>query len=82
MRRSERLTRAETLMAANAPILIRKAMVEGRPAQGVLPSGQVAGLIDDLPRCAELIARIVAEAEARLRALGDSAAHAASTARG
>ena len=47
MRRGERLTRAQTLMAANATILIRKAMVEGHPEEGVLPSGQVAGLIDD-----------------------------------
>ena len=35
-----------------------------------MPSGQVAGLIDDLPSCAELIARIVAEAEQRLALLG------------
>ena len=31
---------------------------------------QVAGLIDDLPTCAELITRIVAEAEQRLAVLG------------
>jgi NAD(P)H-dependent flavin oxidoreductase YrpB (nitropropane dioxygenase family) len=82
MQRGERLTRAQTLMAANAPILIRKAMVEGRPAEGVLPSGQVAGLIDDLPSCADLIARIVAEAEARLAALAGRDERVASTARG
>jgi len=82
MRRGERLTRAQTLMAANAPILIRKAMVEGRPAEGVLPSGQVAGLIDDLPRCADLVARIVADAEARLAALTASSERLPSTARG
>ena len=41
-------------------------MVDGLPAEGVLPSGQVAGTIDDLPTCAELIGRIAAEAEARL----------------
>jgi NAD(P)H-dependent flavin oxidoreductase YrpB (nitropropane dioxygenase family) len=35
-----------------------------------MPSGQVAGLIDDLPTCAELITRIVAEAEHRLALLG------------
>ena len=69
MQRTDRLTRSQTLMAANAPVLIRKAMVEGRPAEGVLPSGQVAGLIDDLPPCAELISRIVADAEERITAL-------------
>jgi len=43
--------------------------VEGRPAEGVLPSGQVAGTIDDLPTCAELISRIAQEAEERLTML-------------
>lgn len=69
MRRSERLTRTQVLMAANSPIFIQRAMVEGRPAEGVLPSGQVTGVIDDLPSCAELVARIVAEADQRLGAL-------------
>lgn len=70
LRRNDKLTRSQTLMAANAPILIKRAMVEGVPNEGVLPSGQVTGVIDDRPACAELIARIVAEAEetlARLR---------------
>jgi hypothetical protein len=35
-----------------------------------MSSGQVAGLIDDLPSCAELIARIMAEAEQCLARLG------------
>jgi hypothetical protein len=38
-------------------------MVDGRPDLGLMSSGQVAGLIDDLPSCAELIARITAEAQ-------------------
>jgi nitronate monooxygenase len=59
----------QTMMAANAPVLIQRAMVEGRPDEGVLPSGQVASNIDSLPTVAELIAGIVAEAEARLGAL-------------
>jgi len=58
-----------TLMAANAPMLIRRAMVDGRPDEGVLPAGQVAALIQDLPAVAELVARIVREAEQRLAAL-------------
>jgi NAD(P)H-dependent flavin oxidoreductase YrpB (nitropropane dioxygenase family) len=36
-----------------------------------MPSGQVAGLIEDLPSCAELIARIVTDAEERLADLGE-----------
>jgi hypothetical protein len=35
-----------------------------------MSSGQVAGLIDDLPSCAELIARIMSEAEQCLARLG------------
>jgi NAD(P)H-dependent flavin oxidoreductase YrpB (nitropropane dioxygenase family) len=70
MRRGTGLTWRQVLMAANTPVLLRATMAEGRPEAGLMPSGQVAGLIDDLPSCAELIARIVAEAEQRLALLG------------
>ena len=60
---------AQTLMAANAPVLIQRAMVEGRPDEGVLPSGQVAAVIQDLPTVAQLIESIVAEVQERLAAL-------------
>lgn len=70
LRRHERLTRAQMLMAANAPMLAKRAMVEGDPVGGYLPSGSVAGVIDDLPSCEELVARIVEEAERTLAALG------------
>ncbi|MFV3328634.1 NAD(P)H-dependent flavin oxidoreductase [Pseudomonas sp. NY15372] len=69
MRRDGGLSAAQSLMAANAPMVIQKAMVEGRPAEGVLPAGQVAAGIDSLPSCAELIAQIVQDAEQRLGAL-------------
>ncbi|HEY9547407.1 MAG TPA: hypothetical protein VIR56_15455, partial [Solimonas sp.] len=59
----------QTMMAANAPVLIQRAMVEGRPDEGVLPSGQVAAVIGALPPVAELIVSIVSEAEARLAAV-------------
>jgi len=62
----------QTMMAANAPMLIQRAMVEGKPDEGVLPSGQVAAVIDDLPTVADLIARIVAEADERLASLPSS----------
>jgi nitronate monooxygenase len=61
---------AQTLMAANAPVLIQRAMVEGQPDEGVLPSGQVAAAISDLPTVGDLIERIAMEAEQRLAALG------------
>jgi NAD(P)H-dependent flavin oxidoreductase YrpB (nitropropane dioxygenase family) len=66
MRRDTGLTWAQVLMAANTPVLLRAAMVDGRPDLGLMSSGQVAGLIDDLPSCAELIAAIMTEAEACL----------------
>jgi NAD(P)H-dependent flavin oxidoreductase YrpB (nitropropane dioxygenase family) len=69
MQRDDGLTAAQAIMAANAPMIIQRAMVEGRPSEGVLPSGQVAGVIDALPSCEELIGQIVAEAELRLAAL-------------
>ena len=49
-------------MAANTPVLLHAAMVDGRADLGLMSSGQVAGLIDDLPSCAELIEAIMTEA--------------------
>ncbi len=69
MRRNERLTRSQMLMAANAPILAKRAMRDGDPILGYLPSGSVAGMIEDRPSCDELVQRIVAEAERTLKAL-------------
>ncbi|MFT6552577.1 MAG: NAD(P)H-dependent flavin oxidoreductase YrpB (nitropropane dioxygenase family) [Zhongshania marina] len=63
------LTPAQAIMSANAPMIIQKAMVDGRPDDGVLPSGQVAGVIDKLLSCEELISGLVAEAEAQLQRL-------------
>jgi NAD(P)H-dependent flavin oxidoreductase YrpB (nitropropane dioxygenase family) len=70
MHRSSELTWGQVLMAANTPMLLRAAMVDGRPDLGLMSAGQVAGLIDDLPSCAELIARIMAEAAECLGRLG------------
>lgn len=47
---------------ANAFKAFRVATVDGDVARGVLPVGQVTGLVGDLPTVAEVIARIVAEA--------------------
>lgn len=69
LRKNERLTRSQVLMAANAPMLARKAMTDGDPVHGYLPSGTVAGVIDDRPSCAELIERIMEDAERTLKAL-------------
>ncbi|MEU1389041.1 MULTISPECIES: nitronate monooxygenase [unclassified Nonomuraea] len=63
MRRGRELTWAQVLQAANTPVLLRAAMVDGRADLGVMASGQVVGVIEDLPSCAELIGRVMAEAE-------------------
>ena len=78
MRHGTELTWGQVLMAANTPMLLRAAMVDGRPDLGLMSSGQVAGLIDDVPSCAELIARIMAEAEQCLTRL-DRLGHQDST---
>jgi NAD(P)H-dependent flavin oxidoreductase YrpB (nitropropane dioxygenase family) len=69
LRRRQGSSIAQILMAANAPVLVRTALVDGQPEQGIMPSGQVVGLIDDLPRCADLIRRILDEAEQALAGL-------------
>lgn len=69
MTRSGDVTMAQAIMSANAPMIIQKAMVEGQPEEGVLPSGQVAGVIDRLLSCEEIIEGIAREAEQRLQVL-------------
>ena len=69
LRNRERLTRSQMLMAANAPMLAKRAMTDGDPVGGYLPSGSVAGVIDDRPSCAEVVERIMEEAERTLKAL-------------
>jgi NAD(P)H-dependent flavin oxidoreductase YrpB (nitropropane dioxygenase family) len=69
MQKNDKLTRTQMLMAANSPVFIQRAMVEGKPAEGILPSGQVAGVIDSLPSCEELISRIMNDADRTLSRL-------------
>ena len=71
MKRDGDLTWAQVAMAANAPMLTRVALVEGRLDAGILPTGQVAGLIEQLPTVQELIDGIVTEATATLAGLAD-----------
>jgi NAD(P)H-dependent flavin oxidoreductase YrpB (nitropropane dioxygenase family) len=73
MRKAQELTWAQVLMAANTPMLLRAAMVDGRDDLGVMASGQVVGLIDDIPSCEELIGRIVREATETLGRLSGQA---------
>jgi NAD(P)H-dependent flavin oxidoreductase YrpB (nitropropane dioxygenase family) len=70
MKRSQELSWSQVIMAANTPMLIKLALVDGRTDVGVMASGQVVGLIDDLPSCQELIDRIVVQATDVLNRLG------------
>ncbi|MBK3631350.1 nitronate monooxygenase, partial [Streptomyces sp. MBT49] len=74
LRHGKDLAWSQVLLAANTPMLLRAAMVEGRTDGGVMACGQVAGVIDDLPSCAELVGRVMREAEERLAALEGFAA--------
>lgn len=73
MRGALGLSWTQTVMAANSPMLTKASLVDGRIESGIMPTGQAVGLIDDLPTCAELIERIMAEAEATLARLGANA---------
>ena len=75
LRQAHGLALGQVLLAANTPALLRAAMVDGRPEFGVMATGQVAGIIDDLPSCAELIERTIAEAESILAGFADDARH-------
>jgi NAD(P)H-dependent flavin oxidoreductase YrpB (nitropropane dioxygenase family) len=68
MRHGKELTWSQIVMAANTPMLLKAGLVEGNTAAGVLASGQVAGIVDDLPSCAELIDTIVGDAIKHLQA--------------
>jgi NAD(P)H-dependent flavin oxidoreductase YrpB (nitropropane dioxygenase family) len=67
MRRAQGRSLAQTALAANTPMMLRAGLVEGDTSAGVLASGQVVGVIDDLPTCEELIDRLVTEASGELR---------------
>jgi enoyl-[acyl-carrier protein] reductase II len=69
---------AEELAALHASRTLREAALDGDVDFGKVEAGQTAGLIDDIPPAAELVHRLVAEAEAVRRHLaGGVAAEAA-----
>ncbi len=69
LKEGNELTWPQVVMAANAPMMTKAALVDGRTDAGILPTGQVVGTIDELPTVAELIGRIVEEADTVLRRL-------------
>ena len=67
MRKSQGRSLAQMALAANTPMMLKAGLVEGDPTVGVLASGQVVGVIDDLPTCEQLIDRVVTRAAEELR---------------
>jgi NAD(P)H-dependent flavin oxidoreductase YrpB (nitropropane dioxygenase family) len=67
MKEANELTWSQVVMAANAPVMTKAALVEGRTDVGVLPTGQVVGLLESLPTVAEIIDGVMQEADAVLR---------------
>jgi NAD(P)H-dependent flavin oxidoreductase YrpB (nitropropane dioxygenase family) len=74
MREGNELTWSQVVMAANAPVMTKAALVEGRTDVGVLPTGQVVGLLASLPSVHEIVRGIVREADAVLSEWGTGAA--------
>ena len=72
MRSHGGLSFPQALMAANAPMLIQRAVVDGKPDEGIMATGQIGGLIRDLPSCRDLVERIMEEARERLAMLTGS----------
>jgi NAD(P)H-dependent flavin oxidoreductase YrpB (nitropropane dioxygenase family) len=67
MRKAQGRTLGQMTLAANTPTLLRAGLVEGDTGAGILASGQVVGVIDDLPTCEELVDRVVTTAVDELR---------------
>ncbi|MEV2256406.1 nitronate monooxygenase [Streptomyces sp. NPDC050147] len=62
MRHGKGMTWSQVLLAANTPMMLKSAMVDGFPEAGVMAAGQVAGIIEDLPSCEELVTGVMTEA--------------------
>jgi NAD(P)H-dependent flavin oxidoreductase YrpB (nitropropane dioxygenase family) len=66
MKKSQELKWSQVVMAANAPMMTKAALVEGRTDVGVLPTGQVVGRIEQLPNVSEVVHDVIAGANAVL----------------
>jgi len=69
MHSDQDLSWSQVALAANAPMMTKASVVDGDLEVGILPTGQVVGAIDQAPPVAEIIAGIIAEADATLRRL-------------
>ena len=66
MKKSMDLSYSQMVMAANTPMLLKTSLVDGKTESGVMASGQVVGIIDDMPTVNELVERIITQANAVL----------------
>lgn len=62
MKKSSDRSWTQMTLAANTPMLLKAGLVDGDTKAGMLASGQVVGLIEDLPSCEDLVDRIISEA--------------------
>lgn len=70
MKKAHGMPWSRVIMAANAPMLYRAALLEGKADVGIMASGQVVGMIDDVPTVKDLIDRVVLEATETLNGFG------------
>jgi len=68
MRRRQKLPWRQVIMAANAPLLTKAALLDGHPEAGILPTGMGLGVIDSAKSCQEIIADMVQTAAQRQQA--------------
>ena len=67
MKRESDRSLGQMAVAANTPTMLKSGLVDGDVSAGVLASGQVVGVLDDLPTCEELLDRVVTQAADQLR---------------
>lgn len=66
------MTIPQAMMAAAAPMMIMRAVVDGDEVNGLMATGVVGGRLTSLPSCAKLVASIENEARERITALTNS----------
>lgn len=63
LRDNQHLSWGQLLLAANAPMMTKTALVAGDLSAGILPTGQVVGMIQELPSVSDFLGALVVEAE-------------------
>jgi NAD(P)H-dependent flavin oxidoreductase YrpB (nitropropane dioxygenase family) len=74
MLKSKEVNLTRLVLAANAPVMTKAALIDGRTDVGILPTGQVVGLIEKIPTVAEIVSGMIEQANAVLDRLGGGAA--------